>query len=134
MDRIRVFVVHEDRPTADFTASMLASSHGIRVSGHCSTALEAQARLGKGVCDIVLVSATLPNDGSHKLIRTIRSTCVPTKVLATGVPPNTEVIMRFVTAGISGYTLEDENLHVLHDHIYCIHAGRPRCRPPLLPR
>ena len=47
MDSIRVFVVHADRPTADFTASMLASSHGIRVSGHCSTALEAQARLGK---------------------------------------------------------------------------------------
>lgn len=131
MDRIRVYIVHEDRSEAELTASLLAKSHGIRVSGHCSSALEAQARLGKGLCDIVLVSATLPNEGSLRLIRSIRSTCAPTKVIAAGVPPDTQVIMRFVAAGVSGYTLEDENIHVLRDRIYAINDGKAAVSPAI---
>lgn len=131
MDRIRLFVVHEDRPTADLMAHMLTKSHDIRVLGHCSSALDAQVRLGKGLWDIVLLSATLPNDASLKLVRTIRSTCSPTKVIATGMPHDTRVIMRFITAGVSGYTFEDENVHVLHDRIYAIQNGKAAVSPAI---
>lgn len=129
MDRIRVYVVHEDGALARLTASLLANSPGIRALGHCSSALEAQARLGKGLCDIVLVSATLPNDGAVKLIRMIRSVCAPTKILVTGLAPDTRAIMHFVAAGASGYILEDENIQVLRDRIYAISEGKAAVSP-----
>lgn len=129
MDRIRVYVVQEDRALAELSASLLAKSPGIRVFGHCTSALEAQARLGKGLCDVVLVSATLPNDGAVKLIRMIRSTCAPTRVLVTGLPADTQMIMRYVSAGVSGYTLEDENIHTLRDRIYSVHEGKAAVSP-----
>jgi two-component system, NarL family, nitrate/nitrite response regulator NarL len=129
MDRIRVFVVHEERSTANHTASALAQYHGIRVVDQASSVLEAQARLGKGVCDIVLVSATLPNEGSLTLARAVRSNCAPTKVIVTGIPHDTRLILRSIAAGVSGYTLEDEGTHIWRDRIFAVYNGKAAVSP-----
>jgi DNA-binding NarL/FixJ family response regulator len=50
-------------------------------------------------------------------------------VIAVGLPPDTQVIMRYVAAGVSGYTIEDENVHDLRDRIYAIYDGKAAVTP-----
>lgn len=129
MERIRVFIVHENAAMAGIAATTLSKGTNIRVVDHATSVLEAQARLGKGVCDVVLFSAGLPVEPAMKLLKRIRQEFAPCKVIVLGVQDDPQVILRYIAAGASGYTAENEPLAASIDQIYAVHNGQAKVSP-----
>jgi len=117
---IRVLIVHETRLICDLKAAVLRSEPDIEVVGCVSTTEDALITLRRHVCDITLVSVTLPDDGAFTLTRAIAKLDRPTKILITGVTESKAVILRCVEEGVAGYINTEESLTDLVQKIRCV--------------
>lgn len=129
MERIRVTIVHENSALANVAAAALSKGTTIRIVDYATSVLEAQARLGKGTCDVVLLSGTLPVEPAMKLIKTVRQDYAPTKVIVMGVEDDPQAILHYIAAGASGYTVADEPISAAVDQIYAVHNGKAKVSP-----
>jgi two-component system response regulator NreC len=129
MERIRVTIVHENSAMAGVAAAALGKGTNIRIVDHATSVLEAQARLGKGTCDVVLISGTLPAEPVMKLVKTIRQNYTPTKVIVLGLEDDPQAILRYIAAGASGYTVANEPITAALDQIHAVHNGQAKVSP-----
>lgn len=71
---------------------------------------EAIARVSADNCDVILVSATLPDNSALKLIKRLRQEAGPAKILVTGLPNDPQQILNFIVVGAASYVLAQEGV------------------------
>jgi DNA-binding NarL/FixJ family response regulator len=114
---IRAIVVHQTGMIANVIASVLSEEPDIYVVGRASSADEALAMLERTNCNMILVSARLPNQGALKLTEAASQEAPDVLVLVFGLPESENLILRYVMAGASGYVLQDVPVEQLLDNM-----------------
>ena len=125
---MRIVVVHQTRLIANIIASVLEEEPDLAVVGRASTVDEAEHLVRVTRCDLVLVSALLPNGGTLQLTRDLVDR-ENVKVLIIGVPDSEQIILQYVAAGADGYVLQDVTVERLLENIRAAKADRAIVSP-----
>lgn len=128
---IRILIVHPQRLVCSLYASVLDDKPNILVVAQATTLNEALAQIAESRCNIVLVSATLPENGALALTKELAQEYPSIKVLVVGLPESKYVILQYVMAGASGYVLEDVNIDLLFEHIQAAQEGKAIVSPSM---
>ncbi len=116
---IRVMVVHPSPLINKATTHSLRQERGLRVIEQAFTAGEAQAKLSGDNCDVVVIAATLPDNGALTLTRMLYRNYPTLKPIVVGLPEEEAVVLDYVGAGAVAYVSES---HSLTDLVSTIHA------------
>lgn len=127
---IRLLVVHETRVLCKVIMAALRQESDIQTVGSATTEDEAVSQAG--MCDMILVCATLPDGGALSLTRNIRKSGTAVKVLVMGLPESEEAILQYIEAGADGYVLQDDSMHELLKNIRAIHRGEALVSPQMV--
>lgn len=128
---IRILVVHQTRLISSIISSVLDEEEDITVLGQATGSDEALGRLQKEPCEIVLVAATLPENGALKITEAVAQMEKPPKVLVIGLPKSKNAILQYVAAGASGYVLQEVSTERLLDHIRAVYDGKAIISPDI---
>jgi DNA-binding NarL/FixJ family response regulator len=158
MTRARLFIVHENQTIASQIATFLNNDSRMCVMAVIPSVNEALVSIDKRNCDIMLVSATLPDDGTRRLLKYLRGAYhrwdnsttsvlslaahrhqigtlprlreqqVPTKVIITGLADDPQQILTYIAAGASGYILHKESATWV-ETIQAVYDGKPLVSP-----
>jgi DNA-binding NarL/FixJ family response regulator len=128
---IRVLVVHQTRLINSIIASVLDEEEDIRVVGHAVDVDEALRCLEEETCEIVLVAATLPDNGALRITQAIAQRQTAAKVLVIGLPKSKNAILQYVAAGAAGYVLQEVSTERLLDHIRAAYDGKAIISPDI---
>jgi two-component system nitrate/nitrite response regulator NarL len=123
---IRVLIVEQIRLICDIIATALEDESDIDVIG-CCTAPDVAANID--ACDVMLVSAGLPDNGALDLIRTVVHAGAATKAVVFGLPELEPVVVHYIEAGAAGYVPHDASLDELLDNIRAASDGRALVSP-----
>lgn len=126
---IRAIVVHQTKLIANIIASVLSDEPDIHVVGRASSADETLAMLERTNCNMILVSARLPNKGALNLTEAVSQEAPDIVVLVFGLPESENLILRYVMAGASGYVLQDVPVEHLLDNIRAAHGDEALVSP-----
>lgn len=118
---IHILIFDEVPLIANVLASMFKEEPDLKVIG-CATHLEEASSLLKK-CDLALVSTTMPDNTTLKLIQSLVKAESSIKVVALGLPDSEETILQYIEAGIAGYVLRDDSAEELLEKIRAIHKG-----------
>jgi DNA-binding NarL/FixJ family response regulator len=129
MQRTRIFIVHENQALVSQAARLLNKETDLRVINLMSSVNEALARVSADNCDIILASATLPDEGALKLIKRLRQQGIPVKVIVTGLSNDPQQILAYIAAGAAGYALAQEGVQIWAKHIDAVRKGKPLVSP-----
>lgn len=129
MKRTRIFIVHENQALISQAAGILNKEADLRVINLMSSMNEAISRVSADNCDVILVSATLPEHGALKLIKRLRQQGVPAKVIVTGLPNVPQQILAYIAAGAAGYALAHEGIQLWVKHVQAVCKGKPLVSP-----
>ncbi len=132
--RTRLFIIHENQTFANQAMAYLANDADTRVLDALSSANEALAFINSENCDVILLSATLPHNGAFKLIKTLRQRGTGAKLIVTGLPNDAQQIVRYITAGASGYTLQSDSLESWLRQLQAVRAGKALLSPAIIAR
>ena len=124
MLRTRIFIVHENKALAGQATAIFAQDPNVRVMDMLETAGDALAYIGENNCDVVLLSATLPQDGALTVTKTLRQRGVQAKVIVTGLINDTREIIRYIGAGAAGYALRRDGIDAWLRQIYAVRTGK----------
>jgi two-component system NarL family response regulator len=80
-------------------------------------------------CNLVLVSADLPNNGTIKFIQTIRKEGYNGKIVVIGIANIPDLIISYIEAGASGYVLQDDSITDLYNKMMAVHSDQPIISP-----
>lgn len=100
---IRIVIVHRTRLIASLLASLIDDEEDMHVSGYATTGEEALRSIPH--CNVMLVSASLPESSALDLTREVVQRGPSPKVLITDVSSSKDKILRYVEAGAFGYVL-----------------------------
>lgn len=114
---IRVIVVHQSKLIASVIGSVLSEEPGIFVAGKAVDVQGALGRIELSGCNMLLVAASLPDDGALELTKTVARDYDNVKVLVIGVPESEHVILQYVMAGAAGYVLQDVSKEQLLENV-----------------
>lgn len=128
---IRILVVHQTRLISSIISSVLDEEKDITVLGQATGSDEALERLQKEPCEIVLVAATLPENGALKITEAVAQMEKPPKALVIGLPKSKNAILQYVAAGASGYVLQEVSTERLLDHIRAVYDGKAIISPDI---
>lgn len=128
---IRILVVHQTRLISSIISSVLDEEEDITVLGQATSSDAALERLRKEACEIVLVAATLPENGALKITEAVAQMESPPKVLVIGLPKSKNAILQYVAAGASGYVLQEVSTDRLLDHIRAVYDGKAIISPDI---
>ena len=128
---IRILVVHQTRLISSIISSVLDEEKDITVLGQATDSDEALERLQTEPCEIVLVAATLPENGALKITEVVAQMEKPPKVLVIGLPKSKNAILQYVAAGASGYVLQEVSTERLLDHIRAVYDGKAIISPDI---
>jgi len=131
MNRTRIFIVHENQALLSQAASLLNKEANFRVISLMNSVNETLARISADNCDVILASATLPDNGTLKLIKRLRQLAIPTKVIVTGLANAPQQILAYIAAGVAGYALAQEGLQMWAKHIEAVCKGKPLVSPAI---
>lgn len=120
---IRLLIAHEHPIIGQSLAVALHGTAELEVVQHAITAEQAMAYLENQSCDVIVVSATLRNDGVIKLADFVANSRSPAKVLVIGVIDSPKTILYCLEAGASGYVCEDESLDSLIEKVHALQRG-----------
>jgi two-component system, NarL family, nitrate/nitrite response regulator NarL len=129
MNRTRIFIIHENQALASQAAGILNKEASMRVINLMSSVNEAIVRLSPDNCDVILVSATLPDQGALKLIKRLRQQTVSAKIVVTGLPNDPQQILNYIAAGAAGYALAQEGVPQWARHVEAVCKGKPLVSP-----
>ncbi|MEZ4865797.1 MAG: response regulator transcription factor [Caldilineaceae bacterium] len=107
---IRVFIVDRVRAIAEMLAATLAAEADIAVLGFATTADETRAQQALAACQLILISTNLPESGALLLTEWAKQRYPDLKVVVLGLVDNEAVLMRYIEAGVSGYTLITDSI------------------------
>jgi NarL family two-component system response regulator LiaR len=128
---IRVLVVHQTHLISSIIANVLDEEDDIEVIGQASSAEEALKILEDERCEMVLVAATLPDNGALEITEAIGDSSSATKVLVIGLPRSKNAILQYVAAGASGYVLQEVSTQKLLEHIRAAYDGKAIISPDI---
>jgi DNA-binding NarL/FixJ family response regulator len=126
---IRVLVVHQTKLIANIIASVLSEEPDFHVVGRTSSIDEALALLERTNCNMVLVSARLPQNGALELTEAVSQKAPEIVVLVFGLPESESLILQYVMAGASGYVLQDVSAGRLFENIRAAHQDKALISP-----
>jgi two-component system response regulator DevR len=130
---IRTFIVHESRLLAELKAAALHTEPDIEVVGGVCTTQEELTFCQCWACDVMLVSATLPNEGALELTQTVRKSQPAVKVLLTGVMASKVVLLRYLEHGVAGYVDPEDAWPDVVQKIRALVRGEGLVAPALIP-
>ena len=119
---IHVLIVEPQCLNGTLMASVLQNQPDVHVMGHVPDVSSALQQTDH--CDVVLVSAELPDGGALEITRALR-TGRP-KVLITGLIDSPALILSYVEAGAAGYILRDGTSDELIRNVQAAHEGQVR--------
>src|SRR5690606_38925448 len=128
---IRVLVVHQTHLISSIIANVLDEEDDIEVIGQASSAEEALKVLENESCEMVLVAATLPDNGALDITEAIADSGTSTKVLVIGLPHSKNAILQYVAAGAAGYVLQEVSTEKLLEHIRATYDGKAIISPDI---
>ncbi len=134
MSSTRLFIVHENQAFATQLMAYLSKDKETRILDALSTVNEALAFIGTDNCDVILISATLPQNGAFKLVKMLRQRGTAAKMIVTGLENKAQQIVRYITAGASGYTLQGDSLDLWLRQLEAVRAGRTLLSPAIVAR
>jgi len=111
--------------------TILQKESDMSVLGCVTNIDEAQSYLSH--CEVVLVSTTLSNEDTLRLIQEI-SANYRARVLVVGVGEVTEVILKYVEAGASGYVLQEDSVAELLQKIRAAYKNEALVSPQVAAR
>jgi DNA-binding NarL/FixJ family response regulator len=117
---IHVLIVESQCLNGTLMASLLQKQPDVHVIGHVPDVSGALQQAEQ--CDVVLVSAELPDGGALELTRALR-TARP-KLLITGLIDSPALILSYVEAGAAGYVLRDGTSDELIRNVQAVYAGQ----------
>jgi RNA polymerase sigma factor (sigma-70 family) len=126
---IHVLVVHQTALISSLIASVLSEEPDINVVSQVTTLDEALSILEKGGCNMVLVAATLPDNGAMKLTESLAQARPNIKVLVIGLPESKNAILQYVAAGAAGYVLQDVSVEALLDNVRAVYEDKAIISP-----
>ncbi len=128
---IRILIVHPTRLICSLYASVLDERPNMEVVAQATTGREAKARVRDSGCNLVLVSATLEENGALSLTKEIAQNYPEIKVLVVGLPESKYVILQYVMAGASGYVLQDVTVERLLKNIRAAQEDKALVSPTM---
>ncbi len=128
---IRIIVVHQTRLIASLIASVLTEEEGIYVAGLATSVEEALGKVERSNCNMMLVAATLPNQGALTLTQEMVKLDPTVKVMVIGMPDSENMILQYVMAGASGYVLQDVTTERLLENIWAAHNEKALISPDI---
>ncbi|MEZ4835358.1 MAG: response regulator transcription factor [Caldilineaceae bacterium] len=133
MNMINIVIVDQIRLILESISAALAGEADIQILGAATTRAEALSLLKTGdeQCDVLLVSADLPEDDALHLVRACVELEPPPRVLVMGVPEAEPVIMTFIEAGAAGYILKDDTVAHLLQNIRAAYNGEAIVSPEI---
>lgn len=131
MTSTRVFIVHENLARLRQAAALLHESASLQVIHAMASVAECRARIGYTNCDLILASATLPNDELRNLLKHLRQQAIPAKVIVTDLPNDPKQILAWIAAGAAGYVLRHEGIEAWGRQIAAVCSGQPLVSPAM---
>lgn len=128
---IRILVVQPTRLVCSLYASVLEERPNMRVVAQATTAKEALRQIEASNCNIILVSATLADNGALALTKEVAQKHPTVKVLVVGLPESKNAILQYVMAGASGYVLQDVTVDNLFKHIQALQEHKALISPAM---
>jgi DNA-binding NarL/FixJ family response regulator len=128
---VRILVVHPTRLVCSLYASVFDKKPHMEVVAQATTLKEALKQVETRDCNIVLISATLPDNGALALTKKIAQKHPAIKVLVVGLPESKNVILQYVMAGASGYVLQDVTVDRLFNHIQAVQEDKALVSPTI---
>ena len=126
---IRLLFVDSSRLICSMFTTVLDNEPDLRVIG-CATTIEKAVEQIQ-VCDVALVSATLPADGTYEFIRAAVKTNPKVKVLVVGLAESKPAAIRHIEVGAAGYVYRDDSVDKLLSHIRAAYRGEALLAPDL---
>lgn len=117
---IRVLVTDRVRLISEVIAAALEGEPGIEVVGIATSVEETLAQLERRDCDVLLIGTSLPDSGAFNLIEFVHRDYPFIRPIVLGMPDSEAVIIRFIEAGASGYTLINESMDALIEQIRAV--------------
>jgi DNA-binding NarL/FixJ family response regulator len=128
---IRILVVHPTRLVGSLYASVFDDRPNMEVVGQATTVEDALAQLETCDCNIVLASATLPDNGALAFTKEISQNHPEVKVLVVGLPKSKSAILQYVMAGASGYVLQDVTTDILIKNVRAAQEDKALVSPSM---
>lgn len=110
---IRILVVDRIHLAGEALAVVLNKESDMQVVGVAHNVEEALQQIADINCDLLLANAHLYEDSALQLIEEVKSVHPNLKVIVLGLAESEAVIMRYIEAGASGYTLLQDSLDEL---------------------
>lgn len=126
---IRVMIAHQTRLIGSIIASVLSEEDDVYVVGLASDKDEVLDKLKRSNTNMVLVAATLPNDGALEITKAVAEADPTIKVLVIGMPESESMILQYVMAGAAGYVLQDVPVEQLLDNLRAVHDDKALVSP-----
>lgn len=129
MTRLAIFIIHEQPERLRQAATLLKTNKHLYVSRVMSSVQEGLVRIGGDNCDLILVSANLPNDDVRSLLKHVRQAASAAKVIVTDLPNDPRQILAYIAAGAAGYVLAQEGIGAWATQIDAVARGQPMVSP-----
>lgn len=126
---IRLIIVHQAHLICSLIASVLSEESDIYVIGYAMNVEEALSKLERSNCNMILVAATLPDNGALELTKAVAERKSAVKVLVIGLPESENMILQYVAAGASGYVLQDVPVEKLLDNVRAVYDDKAIISP-----
>ncbi|MBX3011449.1 MAG: response regulator transcription factor [Caldilineaceae bacterium] len=114
---IRILIVDRIHLAGEALAVVLDKESDLTVIAVVHSAEQALQQLGKKECDLILANAHLYEESALQLIEEVKAAYPQLKAIVLGLADSEAVIMRYIEAGASGYTLLQDSLDELRIRI-----------------
>jgi DNA-binding NarL/FixJ family response regulator len=130
MKKVKVLIVNQASLVCNLLSIVLRDEPDISIVGTAASVNGAIEQANK--CDIMLVDASLPNDGALTLSVEVGRKLPNTHVLITGVDKKPKTILKYIEAGASGYVLEEFSIEDLVEQIRALPEGQAFADPEVV--
>ena len=127
---VNVLIVNHANLVCNLLSIVLQIEKDISVIGTTHSVDKALEQADK--CDIMLVDAELPNDGTLTLSMEIKRKYPGIHVLVTGVDKKPKTILKYIEAGASGYVLKEFSVKELVEQIRGLPEGQAFADPEVV--
>lgn len=128
---VRILVVHPTRLVCSLYASVFDEKPNMEVVAQATSTREALKQIETCNCNIVLVSATMPDNGALELTKDIAQNYPAINVLVVGLPESKNAVLQYVMAGASGYVFQDVSVDNLFKHIQAVQEDKALVSPTM---